>query len=148
MKEISAGGVVYRVQDNQLLFLMIEDRYGKVTLAKGKQEPGETIEETALREVWEETGVRGKLVQHLETVYYEYSHPVTGEKVDKEVHHYLIEAYTTEITVQEEEINAVQWCAPETAWKLQLQKGYANNQGVLKKALSYFQVEVSDGEAK
>ncbi|MFY0545108.1 NUDIX hydrolase [Brevibacillus sp. H7] len=142
MKEISAGGVVYQFQDGQLLLLMIEDRYGKVTLAKGKQEPGETIEETALREVLEETGVGGRLVEKLETVYYEYNHPVTGEKVKKEVHYYLVEAYTTEITVQLEEINAVRWCTPEEAWMMQQQKGYKNNEIVLKKALTYFKIEV------
>jgi 8-oxo-dGTP pyrophosphatase MutT (NUDIX family) len=142
MKEISAGGVVYRKERDELLFLMIVDRYGKVTLAKGKQEPGETIEETALREVAEETGIRGKLIHHLETVYYEYFHPVTGEKVHKEVHYYLIEAYTSDITVQVEEINAVRWCSPQEAWQLQTQKGYRNNENVLRKALALFGIEV------
>lgn len=142
MKEVSAGGVVYRFQDGQLFLLMIEDRYGKYTLAKGKQESGETIEETALREVLEETGVRGKIVQLLETVFYQYMHPVAGAKVNKEVHYYLIEAYTSEITVQEEEINAVHWFTPDTAWKYQQQKGYGNNESVLRKALTYFQIEV------
>ncbi len=142
MKEISAGGVVYQFQDSGPLLLMIEDRYGKVTLAKGKQEPGETIEETALREVSEETGVSGRLVEKLETVYYVYHHPVTGEEVEKEVHYYLVEAFTTEITVQVEEINAVRWCTPQEAWTLQQQKGYKNNEIVLKKALTYFKIEV------
>jgi len=142
MKEISAGGVVYQRLDNDYQLLMIEDRYGKVTLAKGKQEPGETIEETALREVLEETGVRGRLVEKLETVYYAYTHPVTGEQVDKEVHYYLVEAYTTEITVQLEEINAVRWCTPEEAWDLQRQRGYANNESVLNRALTYLKNEV------
>lgn len=142
MKEISAGGVVYRFQDGKLLLLMIEDRYGKITLAKGKQETGETIEETALREVLEETGVRGKIVQHLETIHYEYSLPLSGETVNKEVHYYLVEAYSTEITVQEEEIKSVFWLSPDTAWNYQLQKGYHNNESVLQKALTYFQIEV------
>lgn len=142
MKEISAGGVVYQMQDKQYLVLMIEDRYGRITLAKGKQEPGETIEETALREVLEETGVGGRIVEKLETVYYEYNHPVTGERVEKEVHYYLVEAYTTEITVQLEEINAVRWCTPEEAWALQQQKGYKNNESVLKKALTLLNNEV------
>lgn len=142
MREVSAGGVVYRYHDGQLLVLIIEDRYGKYTLAKGKQELGETIEETALREILEETGVRGKLVELIETVTYDYNHPVTSEKVNKEVHYYLVEAYTTEITVQVEEINAVHWVTPQEAWALQQQKGYNNNESVLKKALAYFAFEV------
>ncbi|NGQ94137.1 NUDIX domain-containing protein [Brevibacillus sp. SYP-B805] len=142
MKEISAGGVVYRQGKDDLFFLMIVDRYGKVTLAKGKQEPGETIEETALREIAEETGIRGRLIEHLETVHYDYIHPASGEKVDKEVHYFLIEAYTSEITVQETEIQAVRWCTPQEAWQLQLQNGYKNNESVLRKALKLFGTEV------
>lgn len=51
MKEISAGGVVYRRTGERIELLIIEDRYMKISLPKGKQEAGETMEETALREV-------------------------------------------------------------------------------------------------
>lgn len=142
MKEISAGGVVYQKQNDEWQFLMIVDRYGKVTLAKGKQEPGETIEETALREIAEETGIGGKLVEHLETIHYDYHHPETKEIVNKEVHYYLVEAYSTEITVQVEEINAVRWCSLTEAWQLQQDKGYRNNDSVLRHALTHFGVTV------
>lgn len=142
MREISAGGVVYRMQGEQPLLLMIVDRYGKVTLAKGKQEPGETIEETALREIREETGIQGRLIEHLETVGYTYAHPVSGERVEKEVHYYLVEAYTVEIAVQVEEINGVQWCTAAEAWQMQRENGYANNESVLRKALAKLGIEV------
>ncbi|MGC5328454.1 NUDIX hydrolase [Brevibacillus sp. SYSU BS000544] len=142
MIEISAGGVVYRQEKDQLYFLLIEDRYGKMTLAKGKLEPGETLEEAAIREILEETSVHGKLISPIETVYYMYNHPVTGEKVNKEVHYYLIEAMTEGLTAQIEEIRAVHWFKPLEAWKLQLKKGYKNNESVLKKALTHFKIEV------
>ncbi|HZG14656.1 MAG TPA: NUDIX domain-containing protein [Candidatus Bathyarchaeia archaeon] len=142
MKEISAGGVVYQKQNDELQFLMIVDRYGKVTLAKGKQEPGETIEETALREISEETGIEGKLMEHLETVHYDYHHADTKELVNKVVHYYLVEALTSEITVQVEEIQSVRWCSPMEAWKLQQEKGYLNNESVLRKALAHFGIQV------
>jgi len=137
MREVSAGGVVYSKRGDDLLLLLIEDRHGKMTLAKGKQEPGETLEETALREVAEETGVLGKIVQPIETVYYTYLHPTLNEVVHKEVHYFLIEAISKEITVQLEEINAVQWLPAHDAWIAQQKKGYANNHNVLKKAFSY-----------
>lgn len=142
MKEISAGGVVYREQDGEYLLLLIEDRYGKVTLAKGKQELGETIEETALREVLEETGVQGRLVKKLDMITYTYTHPVTGEPVDKEVHYYLVEAYNTEITVQLEEINDVHWNSPKEAWALQQERGYRNNDNVFRLAFQHLGIEV------
>ena len=59
MKEISAGGVVFRKVDGELQIQLIQDRYGKISLPKGKMEPGETIEQTALREIVEETGIEG-----------------------------------------------------------------------------------------
>jgi 8-oxo-dGTP diphosphatase len=51
----AAGGVV--VRDGRVL-LVHRDRYDDWSLPKGKLEPGETWEDAALREVWEETGVR------------------------------------------------------------------------------------------
>ncbi len=142
MKEVSAGGVVYRKRDGQIQLLMIEDRYGKMTLAKGKQEPGETLEETALREILEETGVRGKLIAPIEIVRYQYQHPQTGETVHKEVHYYLVEALTDEVTAQIEEINAVQWLPPREAWERQQAEGYLNNESVLRRALAQLKIEV------
>lgn len=142
MKEISAGGVVYREHDGEYMLLLIEDRYGKVTLAKGKQELGETIEETALREVLEETGVQGRLDKKLDTIAYVYNHAVTGEAIDKEVHYYLVEAYNTEITVQLEEINDVHWHSPMEAWSLQQERGYRNNDNVLRLAFQQLGIEV------
>lgn len=142
MKEISAGGVVYRQQDGEYMLLLIEDRYGKVTLAKGKQELGETIQETALREVLEETGVAGRLGDKLDTIYYEYTHAATGEVVNKEVHYYLVEAYNTEITVQLEEINDVHWHPASEAWSLQQERGYRNNDSILRLAFEHLGIEV------
>jgi len=142
MKEVSAGGVVYREQDGEYMLLLIEDRYGKVTLAKGKQEIGETIEETALREVLEETGVAGRLGGKLDMITYVYHHPVTGEAVDKEVHYYLVEAYNTEITVQLEEINDVHWHPAAEAWELQQARGYRNNDRVFLLAFQQLGIEV------
>lgn len=133
-KEISAGGVVYRkTEDNQIELMLIEDRYMKISLPKGKQEPGETMEETALREIEEETGIHGKVVESLETIYYHYYNPKIGA-IKKEVHYYLVEAMSGILTPQLEEINTVAWMTPDKAWKRQQESGYHNNISVLKKA--------------
>ncbi|MGD8189016.1 NUDIX hydrolase [Brevibacillus ginsengisoli] len=142
MIEISAGGVVYSNQGDQLFIQLIEDRYGKMTLAKGKQEPGETIEETALREILEETSVQGRLIQPIEIVHYTYNHPATAEIINKEVHYYLVEALTEDLTAQVEEIKAVHWYAPLEAWANQQKKGYKNNEIVLQKALAHLGINV------
>ena len=76
MKEISAGGVVYKRIDGRIDIQLIQDRYGKISLPKGKMEPGETVEQTALREILEETGIEGRIVTLLEIIKYRFSHPV------------------------------------------------------------------------
>lgn len=91
MREISAGGVVYRRFEGQPQIQMIQDRYGKITLPKGKMETGETIEQTALREILEETGITGSIVQPLETITYQFTLSGVG-LIDKEVHYFLVEA--------------------------------------------------------
>lgn len=133
MKEISAGGVVFRRNHTKTEIMLIEDRYERATLPKGKQERGETIEETALREIKEETGMTGKIVAPLEVIHYRYEHPEKGT-VDKEVHYFLVEAVSGSPTPQLEEINQVHWYSPLEALNAQEEHGYENNLSVLKKA--------------
>lgn len=126
MKEISAGGVVYRKRDGKVEILLIQDRYGRWTLPKGKREAGETDEENALREIKEETNIGGKIMEHLHTIHYQYHHPQNGQ-IDKEVHYFLVEALTEEEAPQLEEINRVAWYDHVTAYRLQKERGYENN---------------------
>lgn len=64
---IAGGGKVYN-DKGKVLFIF---RNGKWDLPKGKAEKNETIEETAIREVEEETGVKGlKIVKPIETTYH------------------------------------------------------------------------------
>ncbi|MEF3304612.1 NUDIX hydrolase [Paenibacillus sp. GYB003] len=141
MKEISAGGVVYRHREGVTEIQLIQDRYGKMTLPKGKMEPGETIPETALREIREETGIDGRIVAELERIEYQYSHEKRGT-IDKEVHYFLVEATGGSLQAQIEEIRGVAWFEPLEAWKRQKQSGYANNDSVLAKALQALRIEV------
>ncbi|MDF2726282.1 MAG: pyrophosphohydrolase [Paenibacillus sp.] len=141
MIEVSAGGVVYRERNGQKEVQLITDRTGKMTLPKGKMEPGETIEQTALREIHEETGIQGKIVSFLEKIEYRYVHAAHGT-VDKEVHYYLVEAIGGRQRAQIEEIQSVYWLEPGEAWKRQQQSGYSNNESVLAKALNALGYEV------
>jgi len=134
MKEISAGGVVYWVQNDQIKLLMIEDRNQKWTLPKGKVEEGETFSETALREIYEETGIKGQLVKPLDTIHYVY-YLQDQSKVEKEVHYFLIKALSSVIETQISEINKAKWFSFEEAWEKQEKHGYENNQPILKHAL-------------
>lgn len=142
MKEISAGGVVYRIFEGRYQVQLIQDRYGKITLPKGKMEPGETVEETALREIREETGIIGAIRKPLEIIRYDYQLPGAG-LVRKEVHYYLVEYVSGRLQAQVEEIRGVEWLEMPDAWRRQRKNGYANNDTVVQKALTQlgYQVE-------
>lgn len=144
MLEISAGGVVYRNNGGKIEIQLIEDRFGKTTLAKGKMEPGETIEQTALREIWEETGISGQIRAPLSVIRYQYE---TADRVtvQKEVHYFLVEAGEGTLQAQIEEIKGVAWHNPEESWRLQRSGGYDNNDEVLRTALRQLGYAPEDG---
>ncbi|RXZ77180.1 NUDIX domain-containing protein [Paenibacillaceae bacterium] len=141
MKEISAGGVVFRRSEQQLQIQLIQDRYGKISLPKGKMEHGETVEETALREIAEETGMVGKIIAPIDQIKYQYVNEAKGT-VDKEVHYYLVEAVGGTLQAQVEEIRGVDWFEPQEAWRRQRTAGYNNNNRILAGALKLLGIEV------
>src|SRR5256885_1605091 len=74
---VSAGGVVYRFADDGLGVLLcgrIAD--GLWALPKGTPEDNETLEETAAREVREETGLGVDIVEELGTIAYQFTRPI------------------------------------------------------------------------
>jgi 8-oxo-dGTP pyrophosphatase MutT (NUDIX family) len=67
----AAGGVVYRSQGHQVEIACIyREARGDWTFPKGKLDKGETFEEAALREVWEETGMRCSIERFVGTTNY------------------------------------------------------------------------------
>ncbi|MBN2795318.1 MAG: NUDIX domain-containing protein [Clostridia bacterium] len=88
MKEvISAGGIV--ILKNQLL--MLKKKNGDWVLPKGRIEKGETLEETALREVKEETNVDGEIIDYIGVTTYRFCNYWTRYRlVEKTVSWYLM----------------------------------------------------------
>ncbi|MCL6580396.1 MAG: NUDIX domain-containing protein [Firmicutes bacterium] len=121
-EEVSAGGVVFR-RNPRLELLMIRDRFGRWAFPKGHVEPGETAEEAAVREIEEETGVRGTVVGELPEMRYVYQHPVKGP-VSKRVSFYLLAYRSGETRAQEGEIAAAEWVTPEEARRRVGYEGY------------------------
>src|SRR5205085_11430086 len=67
--EISAGGVIYRRRADAIEVCLIATKGGtRWQLPKGKREEGESLEETAAREVAEETGLTGRVGPRLEKI--------------------------------------------------------------------------------
>ena len=89
VKEVSAGGIVFKKEGHTWRVLMVKNRKGSWTFPKGRVEEGETLEETALREVEEETGVRASVIKYAGSVSYIY-HKDEGTEVDKKVHFFIM----------------------------------------------------------
>jgi 8-oxo-dGTP pyrophosphatase MutT (NUDIX family) len=95
-REFSAGGVLVRRLRGEVVFAAIHPRGRKPgvwALPKGIVEPGEPPEQTALREVEEETGARGRSLGKLGDVRYAYTQTwgdAAGERVFKIVSFYLV----------------------------------------------------------
>ncbi|MEG0249280.1 MAG: NUDIX hydrolase [Peptostreptococcus sp.] len=99
-EEVSAGGVV--VLGNTILLLRKYN--GDWVLPKGKVEKGENHEQTALREVKEETGVKASIVKYLGEIHYTYKENWDHQKgVHKIVFWYLMHTKNMETVPQREE---------------------------------------------
>ena len=93
-RELSAGGVLVKVIRGRAMVAAIRPQgkpEGTWALPKGNIDPGETPAETAVREVLEETGVQGTLVEKLGDVKYTYTRR-GGVRVFKIVSFYLLRA--------------------------------------------------------
>jgi 8-oxo-dGTP pyrophosphatase MutT (NUDIX family) len=93
-REFSAGGVLVRTIRGRAMVAAIRPQgkpEGVWALPKGNVDPGESPAETAVREVWEETGVHGTLLEKLGDVKYVYTRH-TGERIFKVVSFFLLRA--------------------------------------------------------
>lgn len=79
------------------------------TLPKGTPDPGETIEETALREVAEETGLEVRIVAPLPSI--EYAFVQDGTRIHKTVHYFLMEPTGGDLARHDAEFERVRWVA-------------------------------------
>jgi 8-oxo-dGTP pyrophosphatase MutT (NUDIX family) len=100
--ETSAGGIVIDVQEGRAHVAVIarRNRAGRVEwcLPKGHREGAETLEQTAAREVEEETGIQARVLTVLGTIDYWFS--TQDKRVHKVVHHYLMERTGGYLTVE------------------------------------------------
>lgn len=69
-------------------------------LPKGHLEGQETPEEAAVREIAEETGIRGRVLRSLGSIDYWFS--VEDVRIHKTVHHYLLEATGGRLTIEDD----------------------------------------------
>ncbi len=113
---VSAGGVVYRDGESGIEIVIcgrISD--GVWGLPKGTPDDGESLEETAIREVSEETGLEVQIGEKIGVVEYWFAR--TGVRYHKWVHHYLFEATGGDTDSHDLEYDRVEWRPIENALK-------------------------------
>ena len=118
---VSAGGVVYGTNDGELEVVVCGRLSPPVWgLPKGTPDPGESREETALREVREETGLEVEIERF----------------IHKTVLYYLMSSVGGDISLHDHEFDEVRWLPADRACETMT---YENEAEVVKKGLSLVQ---------
>lgn len=132
-RQVSAGGVVVRRGPPGIEVALTARKGGTVwCLPKGLLEPDETPEQTALREVREETGLSGRLIEKLGEITYWYASKEEGARFHKTVHFYLMAYAGGDIRNHDFEVDEVRWFSgPEALAVL----SYASEREIAQKAL-------------
>ncbi len=107
----SAGGVVVRTEEvgrSSSSGSVRRERDGRTwTLPKGTPDPGETIEQTAFREVREETGLEVRIIRPIGPI--EYWFFQSGTRIHKVVHYFLMEPTGGDLSRHDAEFETVRW---------------------------------------
>ncbi|MBI4481717.1 MAG: NUDIX hydrolase [Acidobacteria bacterium] len=134
IREISAGGIVYKREKGQWRVALTARKGGKVwCLPKGLVEKKERLEETAVREVREETGLEASIARKLGDLKYWYARKENGQtvRIFKIVHFYLMRYLSGSIQDHDWEVDEVRWFPlDEAVEKLE----YKNEKEIMEKA--------------
>ncbi len=107
----SAGGVVVRTEAGRVQIVVgvrRRERGGHTwTLPKGRPIAGETLEQTALREVREESGLEVRIIRPIGPI--EYSFVQSGTRIRKTVHYFLMEPIGGDLERHDTEFDSIRW---------------------------------------
>jgi 8-oxo-dGTP pyrophosphatase MutT (NUDIX family) len=135
-RQTSSGGVLFRRDPDGLHVALIRRTTpdGRVIwcLPKGWIEPSETQEAAALREVQEETGMQGKIIQKLGEISYWFYDRAESVRIHKTVHFFLMEYLTGDLTQHDREVEEVRWFKTEQVESI---LSYPTEKDIVQKAL-------------
>ncbi len=127
-REKSCGALVYRYHGEKLELLLIRHRFGgHWSFPKGHVEAGESEEQTALREVREETGLEIQLLEGFRQSVEYFPKPY----IKKQVVYFLGRAVSNNIRRQEEEISELRWVDINEAQRMVT---FANDKNLIEQA--------------
>jgi 8-oxo-dGTP pyrophosphatase MutT (NUDIX family) len=114
---LAAGGVVLRGNgDETEVVIAGRDSDRTWVFPKGTPDRGETIEETAIREVREESGLDVEIVRSIGTIDYWFAVP--GERVHKIVHFFLMRSQGGDVSRHDHEYDDVRWVSVADARRM------------------------------
>jgi 8-oxo-dGTP diphosphatase len=133
-RRISSGGVIFRRTDERIEVALIAVKGGKVwCLPKGLVEKGENIARTAHREVKEETGLDGRIIEKIDQIKYFYAHKEKDvtTRIFKIVYFFLMEYTGGDVSDHDKEVDDCRWFPiDEAIEKIE----YKDEREILKKA--------------
>jgi 8-oxo-dGTP pyrophosphatase MutT (NUDIX family) len=107
----SAGGIVIRSEAGRPQLVIGSRRRDRAirtwTLPKGTPDRHETLQETALREVAEETGLQVRITGPLDSI--EYTFVQSGRRIHKTVHYFMMEPVGGDLSRHDHEFDEVRW---------------------------------------
>jgi 8-oxo-dGTP pyrophosphatase MutT (NUDIX family) len=128
-REISYGGVVVRGRD--VIVIVPRGRRRVLGLPKGGPDPGESPQQTAAREVREETGIVAEVRDRLGQV--DYSYRRGGRWIEKTVHFYLCMFEAGDTADHDHEVDDARWIPLEQARR---RLSYPGERAMIERALS------------
>ena len=129
-RRFSAGGVVYKKENGKNFWLLIQQKDSDHwQFPKGWIEKEETVAKAALREVKEETGVKGRIIDKVDQVSWWFVQD--GEKIFKTVTFFLVEAEEETGNFDKKEIDKIDWLPYSEAWE---QLSFKQSKQLLEKA--------------
>ena len=138
----SAGGVVVRRSHGAWLEVLLcgRERPRIWALPKGTPNTGESLEETARREVEEETGIKVRIDREIGHIEYSFHRPGDGAPCDKVVHFYLMLPIGGDISRHDAEFDRVEWMEADRARQ---RLTHANEARLVEKAISIAEAQAS-----
>jgi 8-oxo-dGTP pyrophosphatase MutT (NUDIX family) len=131
-RAVSAGGVVLAEPRPDAAVALVAHRSVRGglqwTLPKGAVEEGETVEQTALREVREETGLEAELIGPLNTIDYWFVWAPERTRYHKFVHYFLMVSAGRDFSQRDHEMEDAAWFEPDEARR---QMSFANERRLL-----------------